>query len=375
MRRGIALPPEDTSFTLDAARLSWEDFASYHAIITHARGKLPALAEREGALASVLASRLARSGASLDLKSEAGFGGAMAQLARARLIDNLLVRPPSGELTPESRRLASEIARAHALSTSSVREPGTFWSVWGLLASRRFQEAFAPGRGEVGWTLETASGKKHAGTLAVGDAKPNSERRGRPSLEERAKEESVRFPAGVGDVTLSLHPKVAARGTGAGDTTNGTVHLFTHARTEAPLDAPAHRGFTARCDWSRTGTFKEGEVVTLSYSLRSQAPHTSWVVFELPLPPGSQILTIRDGEGNGGGGRGGDERGNTPAFVEKGALAVRAWFDGFTGKEAAGAIEVRLGVKGSFRMPGCHAESVREPDVSSTLPGRAFTVE
>lgn len=392
VRHGVPLRPSDVDFEIDAAKLAWEDFVSLFSIAVHGRGAHPSLAARATALTDALRSRLVRSGSSLDLKAEEGLGGAQAQYIRARLIETLLIdassvangkgagtRDAKGALhppaAPEVERLLLELARAHALASSKTKEPGTLWSVWGLLANRRFHEAFPPAMGELAWEIEGATGASGAmgaaeggnalrkGTLSVGSHPLDAKATRSSAVAERRREKAIVFPPGTGTVSL------VARGAKAtlDAATTGQALLFTHARTDAPIAAPEHRGLTARCSWSRKGSIEEGGVVTLSYALRAQAPQRSWVLFELPIPPGGQIVAQRSG--------GTDGNAQWPAFVEKGAVSVRAWYDGMRGGEATGEVDVRLGVKGAFRVPGCHAEAVQEPDVASTLPGTDFKVE
>ena len=350
VRQGADVNPADLEVPYDAQRISWEDFAALMSVAQVGAQRYPRLAALKTELRTALPSRLVRAGAGLDLKSEVGLEGARAQFVRARLLETLFTGKHAGvgDVAPvraatDDAALGLSLLRAHALASGGVRNPGTLWSVWGLLAEKRMRESLPATKSALRWTLTGRGVTDAGGSLDLDASKPKFTR-------------VLTFPGGAMGAELNVRSKGTAE----------NVLVYTHLSTSAPVRTPEHRGLSSECTWTRTRA-KIGETITVRYLLRSQAPR-DWTLLEIPVPPGSQILAHRSGVP-------GDMKdarnilaGADPSFMERSALAVRLWYGNLGSEPAQGEIDVLMNLPVKTNLPGCHAEVMQEPDVSSQLP-------
>jgi hypothetical protein len=352
-RHGEELSSDEVTIAFTPARLAWEDYTSLLGAFVHGQPRVPAFADSARQLIASLPGRLVRSGARRDLRAEPGLMGARAQAVRARLLVTLLEARDAG-LAPKGEldmSLLGDVAATHAVASQDVKSPGTVWSVWGLLLARDFPKPKSSGVGTFNWAL-SVDGK----TVTRGSARPFAARGFSRTFELGAGREAV-FTVTHQSQTKSPTPNTAPEVTDPLE----AAFLFTHLRTEAPVTSAEHRGLRVACE-ARTDR-AVGDTVDVTFSARAQAPK-EWTMVEIPLPPGSQVV-----------GEAWDAASvASPTFVERTALAYRMWFSWLPEGDAKGSVAVRLSSRGTFGVPGCHAEAMREPDVSSTLPDTLWKV-
>ncbi|MCA2959072.1 MAG: hypothetical protein IOD12_02385 [Silvanigrellales bacterium] len=377
-RAGEPLSHADVRIAFTPETLAWSDFATLLSagLSSALAAGNPDLAKMGRELLASLPNRLTRAGGSWDLRSEPGLRGAAAQAVRAKLIVTLLEARATGAVaTSKSSEglalsaLLASLGRAHALASGAVQSPGTEWSVWGLLAAHKFSKAGIEKKdaaNNVGFPWELR--RENEPVFAQGEAHPFQAR--------GPFEKSFRLSE-PGAYAFTLSAVQAEKGS----TSFQEALVFSHVRTNAPVRTAEHRGLRVKCTASvgLSGSTppSQGDTVNVLFGIRAQAPQ-EWTVVEIPLPPGAQVLAVSAPSTPGSSHRVNPSVVNSvasPAFVEKTALAVRLWYDELPEGEAQGEVSFLLGTRGQFNVPGCHAEVMKEPDVSSSLPAVPWTVK
>ncbi len=187
---------------------------------------------------------------------------------------------------------------------------------------------------------------------------------------------SVRWAATPAAVTLpwpdtSAPLRISHAGT-------GKPWAMVMARAAVPLTRPIASGFALSRQVSAVaqavpGRWSRGDVMRVRLTLTARAP-TDWVVINDPVPPGATIL------GGNLGGRSqllaGDDSGAEPAtFVECREDAVHAHYAAVGRRPVTYEYTVRLGTRGSFRLPPTRAEALYAADVMALLPNAPLVVQ
>jgi uncharacterized protein YfaS (alpha-2-macroglobulin family) len=229
----------------------------------------------------------------------------------------------------------------------------TVANAWGALAVEKFSRAY--------------ESTPVAGTAIVALAGATRRIDWRQSARGGAVE--VPWPEGRADVTVEQagtgHPWVTLEARAAIPLRAPLSNGFRIAKTLAPVE-PA-RG-AAPASWRR------GDLVRVRLEIEAQSDMT-WVVVDDPIPAGASQL---------GSGLGGQSRLATmgedapaalsPAFVERGFEAFRAYYAHVPRGRFAVEYTMRLNQSGSFELPTTRVEALYAPEVFGALPNAAFQV-
>lgn len=370
-RHAQPVSQSEATLTVTPERLLWTDFISLLSAALSAREAkktnpataafFETLAKPGATLLAALPQRLTRAGGLLDLRAESGLEGSRAQAARAKLLVVLLEARANGVLTPEEEAsmasIVVSIGRAHALNTAAIKSPSNQWSVWGLLAARHMLAHALSPQGNA--HFRNLSHLRYAWALTPEGSPAIAKGFASPFGSTKPFQHSIALTRPT-TYTLSVQPDSLFAKEKATDALPEAL-LFTHAQTPSPVTAPEHRGLRVSCSLSVPQAPKVSvsadleKTITLAFAVAAQSPKEG-TVLDVPLPPGAHILEVRPRA--------------SAAYVEKTALGVRLWYDSVPVDEASASGEVSfvLGSKGRFVVPGCHAHTAEEPDVSSTLP-------
>ncbi len=218
-------------------------------------------------------------------------------------------------------------------------------NAWGTLVTRRFIAAYPPGA-IAGTTHVALAGHSIDLTWPRKDSAP------------------LRLPLVAGPLTL-------AQSGGAGPW--ATVSI----RAAVPLHVPLHDGYrltrSVRVVSARQpGRWSQGDVLRVHLEIDADVGRT-WVALSDPLPPGAVVMSNLGGQSQllQAGTR---SEGMSPAWVESGRAAWRAYFDWLP--QGHGVIEytVRLNSAGQFAMPPARVEAMYAPAIHAAVPIAPVTV-
>jgi hypothetical protein len=226
----------------------------------------------------------------------------------------------------------------------------TLANAWGVLALEQFGKRFE----------SEAVGGKASAELAGGWAKPAAW--------------SGAVPASVLLAWPERAGELALRHDGG-----GKPWATVQSRAAVPLAAPISSGYrivrtVTPVERKHEGAWTRGDVYRVHLDLEAQSDMT-WVVVDDPVPASSTILgsgLARDSAIATSGER---ARGWVqPAFVERKADALRAYFEFVPKGKWSVEYTVRLNNEGRFNLPPTHVEAMYSPEMLGEIPNAPVVV-
>jgi uncharacterized protein YfaS (alpha-2-macroglobulin family) len=230
--------------------------------------------------------------------------------------------------------------------------PSTIANAWGMLALRKFAEAF-----EAGPLTGTT-------TATIGSASDKLDWSQRPS----GASFNFAWPPTSANLALSH---------------NGVGAPWVEIRADAaiPLKAPFQSGFSISkrltlLDSNHNGRWRQGDLARVHLEIHAETDMT-WVVVDDPIPAGASHLGIglaRESQIATSGENESSQNYLWPDYVERAFSDFRAYYEYVPKGSFAIEYTIRLNQTGTFQLPPTHVEALYEPAMLGELPNIPFTV-